>query len=125
MSLSGRSVLFSTDPNSARRRIRWLRHRCAKASLSYERTLIGTPLALRHLPAPPESNDQPIGLLCGAAEQRGLFVGRAAGGEALEGVPHYRIAAHAFIDRKIALEHRALLAEGMYARRDTGTPWLH
>ena len=44
-SLLAPSVLLSTEPNSARRRIRWLRHRCAKASLSHERTFIGTPAA--------------------------------------------------------------------------------
>ena len=33
-SLSGRSLPLSTEPNSARRRIRWLRHRRAKASVS-------------------------------------------------------------------------------------------
>src|SRR5215471_9009579 len=70
------------------------------------------------------SDRQSIGLLCGAAEQRGLLLRRAAGGDALEGVPHYRIAAHAFVDREIALEHRALWAEGIDAGLDIGAPCL-
>src|SRR4029434_9218711 len=57
---------------------------------------------------PPSSNAQTIGFGCGSAEQRGLLVGRATGGDALEGVPHHRIAAHTLVDREIALEHRAL-----------------
>src|SRR4030088_2152895 len=51
--------------------------------------------------APPP---QPVAAQRGAAEQRGLLVARVARGEPLVGVPQYRVAAHALVDRKIALE---------------------
>jgi len=47
---------------------------------------------------------------------------RAAGGDPLEGVPHDRIAAHPLVDREIALEHRALRAEGVDADFDVRAP---
>src|ERR1700730_12357188 len=72
----------------------------------------------------PSSDAQTIGFGCGAAEQRGFLVGGTAGGDALEGVPHHRIAAHAFVDREIALEHRALRAEGSDAGLDVRAPGL-
>src|SRR5438309_271252 len=48
----------------------------------------------------------------GAGEQRGLLGRRTARGNALEGVPEYRVAAAPLVDREVALEHRALRAKG-------------
>src|SRR6266478_6046605 len=70
------------------------------------------------------SHLQTIGLGCGSAEQRGFLVGGAPGGDALEGVPHDRIAAHALVDREIALEHRALRTERGDAGLDIWAPGL-
>src|SRR3984893_765649 len=72
----------------------------------------------------PSSDAQTIGFGCGAAEQRGFLVGGAAGGDALEGVPHHRIAAHALVDREIALEYRALRTERGDAGLDIWAPGL-
>src|SRR5690349_3228788 len=65
-----------------------------------------------------------IRLLCSAAEQGGLLVGGAPGGDALEGIPHHRVAAHALVDRKVAFEHRALGTEGIDAGLDVRAPSL-
>src|SRR5271169_4412908 len=77
-----------------------------------------TPVACR------PSRRQAIGLGRGAAEQRGLLGGRTTRGDALERVPHHRIAAHSLVDRKIALEHRALRSEGLDADLNIGPPGL-
>src|SRR5437870_3438157 len=65
---------------------------------------------------------QSVKPICCAGEQRRLFGGGAAGGDVLEGVPQRGIAAAALVDREIALEHRALGAEGGDAGLDIGPP---
>src|SRR3984893_12391628 len=72
----------------------------------------------------PSSDAQTIGFGCGAAEQRGLLVGGAPGGDALEGVPHHRIAATTLVDREIALEYRTLRTERGDAGLDIWAPGL-
>src|ERR1051326_3136587 len=57
-----------------------------------------------------------------AGEQRRLLVGRAARGDALEGVPEHLIAAASFIDREVAFEHRACAPERLDAGLDIGPP---
>src|SRR5580704_8853295 len=68
------------------------------------------------------SRPQTIGPFGRAAEQRGLLVGRVAGGDALERIPQHLIAAGALVDREIAFEHRALRTERADAGLDIGAP---
>src|SRR5215469_2308966 len=70
----------------------------------------------------PFSLCQPIDFLRGAREERRLLGGGAAGGDAFESVPQRGVAATAFVDREVALEHRALGAEGSDASLDVGPP---
>src|SRR5947209_19794800 len=65
---------------------------------------------------------QSVKPICRAGERRRLFGGGAAGGDVLEGVPQRGVAAAALVDREIALEHRALGAEGGDAGLDIGPP---
>src|SRR6202022_1115647 len=65
---------------------------------------------------------QPVELRRRAGEECGLFGGGIAGGDALEGVPQGGVAAAALVDREVALEHRALGAEGGEASLDIGPP---
>src|SRR6516225_5861860 len=80
-------------------------------------------------PGPPPPNfpsgnasisSQPIDAFCGAAEQHRLLVGRGAGCQAFEGVPQDRIARAGAVRRKVALEHRAIYANGGDAGFDIG-----
>jgi hypothetical protein len=64
---------------------------------------------------------EPIGLFCGAAEERGLLIGGIPGRDALESIPQDLIAASALINRKITFEHRTLRPEGRDAGLYIGT----
>src|SRR6185312_15675952 len=58
----------------------------------------------------------------GAAEQRGLFIGRRCRSDALERVPKRRVADPHLVDREIALERAAPCAKPFDARLDIRAP---
>src|SRR6516165_4863416 len=58
----------------------------------------------------------------GAAVERGFLRDRAAGGDALKGIPQHRVAGAHLIDREIALEIAALGAEELDTGFDIGPP---
>src|SRR5580704_1427168 len=76
-----------------------------------------TSVSSRYLP-------QPIELQCGVVEHRALLVVRIRLGDALERIPQIGIAAHPLVDREVALEHRAVRAEGGDAGLDRRAPRL-
>src|SRR5215469_11101469 len=65
---------------------------------------------------------QPVEFGRRAGEECGLLGRGAASGDALEGVPQHVVAAAPLVDREVALEHRALGAEGGDAGLDIGPP---
>src|SRR5215472_13415369 len=78
--------------------------------------------ALRSARRPQLDLFQPVEFGRRAGEECGLLGRRAAGGDALEGVPQHVVAAAPLVDREVALEHRALGAEGGDAGLDIGPP---
>jgi hypothetical protein len=58
----------------------------------------------------------------GAREEIGFFGRRSAARQPLERVEQHRIAARAFVDRKITLEHAAMGTETLQAGVDLGSP---
>src|SRR5206468_3244748 len=54
---------------------------------------------------------QAVEICGGIVKERRLLGGGSARSDALEGVPHHRVAEHPLVDREIALEHAALRAE--------------
>src|SRR6516162_1707325 len=58
----------------------------------------------------------------GAAVERGLFGGRGAGGDPLERIPQFGVAARLLVRREITLEHAAVDAKSFDARLDVLAP---